>query len=31
VITSGVRSDECAELLRSFFQQQRTKGQSLAE
>ena len=31
VITSGVRSDECAQLLRSFFQQQRAKGQSLAE
>ena len=31
VITSGVRSDECAQLLRSFFQQQRSKGQSLAE
>ena len=31
LITSGVRSDECAELLRAFFQQQRAKGQSLAE
>jgi tRNA(adenine34) deaminase len=31
VITSGVRSEECAQLLRSFFQQQRNKGQSLAE
>ena len=31
VITAGVRGDECAQLLRSFFQQQRNKGQSLAE
>ena len=31
VITPGVRGEECAQLLRSFFQQQRTKGQSLAE
>lgn len=30
-ITSGVRSEECAQLLRTFFQQQRNKGQSLAE
>src|SRR5262245_18055288 len=30
-ITSGVREAECRELLRSFFQEQRTKGQSLAE
>ncbi len=30
-ITSGVRGEECAQLLRSFFQQQRNKGQSLAE
>jgi tRNA(adenine34) deaminase len=25
LITSGVRTDECAQLLRTFFQQQRTK------
>ena len=31
VITGGVRGDECAQLLRTFFQQQRKKGQSLAE
>jgi tRNA(adenine34) deaminase len=31
LITSGVRGDECAQLLRTFFQQQRGKGQSLAE
>jgi len=31
LITSGVRVEECAQLLRAFFQQQRTKGQSLAE
>ena len=31
VITSGVRAEESAQLLRTFFQQQRTKGQSLAE
>jgi len=31
VITSGVREEECAQLLRTFFQQQRHKGQSLAE
>jgi len=31
VITSGVRGDECAQLLKTFFQQQRDKGQSLAE
>ncbi|HEY0548456.1 MAG TPA: tRNA adenosine(34) deaminase TadA [Verrucomicrobiae bacterium] len=30
-ITSGVRGEECAQLLRTFFQQQRNKGQSLAE
>jgi len=30
-ITSGVREAECRDLLRSFFQQQRNKGQSLAE
>src|ERR1044071_4113785 len=30
-ITSGVRGEECAQLLRTFFQQQRAKGQSLAE
>jgi tRNA(adenine34) deaminase len=30
-ITSGVREAECRDLLRSFFQQQRDKGQSLAE
>ena len=30
-ITGGVRETECRELLRSFFQQQRTKGQSLTE
>jgi tRNA(adenine34) deaminase len=30
-ITGGVRESECRELLRSFFQQQRNKGQSLAE
>jgi tRNA(adenine34) deaminase len=30
-ITSGVREAECRELLRAFFQQQRNKGQSLAE
>jgi tRNA(adenine34) deaminase len=31
VITSGVRGEECAQLLRTFFQEQRNKGQSLAE
>jgi tRNA(adenine34) deaminase len=31
VITSGVRGEECAQLLKTFFQQQRGKGQSLAE
>ena len=31
VITPGVRAEESAQLLRTFFQQQRTKGQSLAE
>ena len=31
VITAGVRGEECAQLLRTFFQQQRNKGQSLAE
>lgn len=31
VITSGVRGEECAQLLRTFFQRQRSKGQSLAE
>jgi tRNA(adenine34) deaminase len=31
LITGGVRADECASLLRTFFQQQRGKGQSLAE
>jgi tRNA(adenine34) deaminase len=31
IITSGVRGDECAQLLRTFFQEQRNKGQSLAE
>jgi tRNA(adenine34) deaminase len=31
VITPGVRGEESAQLLRTFFQQQRTKGQSLAE
>ena len=31
IITSGVRGEECAQLLRTFFQQQRGKGQSLAE
>jgi len=31
LITSGVRGEECAQLLRTFFQQQRNKGQSLAE
>ena len=31
VITPGVRGEESAQLLRSFFQQQRGKGQSLAE
>ncbi len=30
-ITGGVREPECRELLRTFFQQQRAKGQSLAE
>ena len=30
-ITGGVREAECRDLLRSFFQQQRNKGQSLAE
>ena len=30
-ITGGVREAECRDLLRTFFQQQRTKGQSLAE
>ena len=30
-ITGGVREAECRELLRTFFQQQRAKGQSLAE
>ena len=30
-ITGGVREAECRELLRGFFQQQRNKGQSLAE
>ena len=30
-ITGGVRETECRELLRSFFQQQRNKGQSLTE
>ena len=30
-ITSGVRGEECGQLLRTFFQQQRNKGQSLAE
>ena len=30
-ITAGVREAECRELLRTFFQQQRNKGQSLAE
>ncbi len=30
-ITPGVREAECRDLLRSFFQQQRNKGQSLAE
>src|SRR5678815_2054481 len=30
-ITSGVRAEECAQLLRTFFQEQRNKGQSLAE
>ena len=31
IITSGVRGEECAQLLRTFFQEQRNKGQSLAE
>ena len=31
MITGGVRGEECAQLLRTFFQQQRGKGQSLAE
>jgi hypothetical protein len=31
VITPGVRAEESAQLLRTFFQQQRAKGQSLAE
>jgi tRNA(adenine34) deaminase len=31
LITGGVRADESASLLRTFFQQQRGKGQSLAE
>ena len=31
LITSGVRGEECAQLLRTFFQEQRNKGQSLAE
>jgi len=31
VITAGVRAEECAQLLRTFFQQKRAKGQSLAE
>lgn len=31
VIMNGVRDDECAQLLCTFFQQQRGKGQSLAE
>jgi tRNA(adenine34) deaminase len=30
-ITGGVRETECRDMLRSFFQQQRNKGQSLAE
>ena len=30
-ITSGVREAECRDLLRTFFQRQRNKGQSLAE
>ena len=30
-ITGGVREAECRELLRTFFQQQRAKGQSLVE
>lgn len=30
-ITSGVREAECRDLLRSFFQEQRNKGQSLTE
>ena len=30
-ITGGVREPECRDLLRSFFQQQRNKGQSLTE
>ena len=30
-ITGGVREAECRDMLRSFFQQQRNKGQSLAE
>jgi len=30
-ITPGVREAECRDLLRSFFQQQRNKGQSLTE
>jgi tRNA(adenine34) deaminase len=30
-ITGGVREAECRDMLRTFFQQQRNKGQSLAE
>ena len=30
-ITGGLREPECRDLLRSFFQQQRNKGQSLTE
>jgi tRNA(adenine34) deaminase len=31
IITGGVREEECRQLLRTFFQQQRAKGQSFAE